>query len=72
MKVKRSEWNGLCDRIDELQKELAMVRRETLMQISTGDVLMNVIVPEILKHLKLEARHGYAGLFPVKPNTKGD
>ena len=65
MKLKRREWNAMCTRVENLQRELAEVRRQTLMPISTGDVLISVIVPELLRHLKLEARHGYAGLFPA-------
>lgn len=65
MKLKRSEWNAMCTRVEELQRDLAEVRRNTLMPISTGNVLMQVILPELLAHLKLEAKHGYAGLFPI-------
>jgi hypothetical protein len=65
MKLKRSEWNALCMRVEELQKELDAVRRNTLMEISTGEVLINCIVPQILEHLKVKGVHGYYGLQPL-------
>lgn len=46
----------MCDRLDELQRELAEVRRNTIMQVSTGEILTNVILQDLLAHLKLEAR----------------
>lgn len=67
MKVTKTEWNHMWDTINALQKELAEVRQNTLMPISTGDVLINVIVPRLLDHLGLQAQHGYCGLSAIAP-----
>lgn len=69
MKVKRKEWNAMCTKIEDLERELQGMRLAVHMHISTGEVYVSAIVPLLLAHLKLEARHGYAWLFPIESQS---
>jgi hypothetical protein len=67
MKVKRKDWEALQAKVESLVALVQETRSENLMPIKTGGVLTSVIVPAILDHLNVEARHGYSQLFPKAP-----
>jgi len=66
LKVKRKEWEALHARIARLEADLREAKAGVLMQSKTGPVLLNVVVPMILDHLKVESRHGYGWLQSIE------
>lgn len=66
MKIKRREWEELNARVAKLEADLRQSKSGLLMPTRTGPILVNVIVPMILSHLKVESRHGYGWLLPLE------
>lgn len=64
MKVKRKDWEALHARIKQLEFDVKQAHSDVLMQARTGPVLLNVVVPSILRHLNMEVRHGHHDLQP--------
>jgi hypothetical protein len=65
MKVRRKDWEALQAKLTRLEADVREARRGTLMDTKTGLVLTSVVVPAILRHLKVESRHGHWDLLPA-------
>lgn len=72
MKITRQEWEELNAKVARLEVELREAKQGILMQVKTGPVLLNVVVPMILEHLKAEVRHGYSWLQPTSNTSCPD
>lgn len=66
MKVKRTEWEALQAKVSRLESDLRITQMNQLIQLDTGPLLASVAVSMLLRHFKLEARHGYGELFPTE------
>jgi hypothetical protein len=69
MKVKRKDWEALHARIKQLEFDMKLAHSNALMQSRTGPILLNVVVPMILRHLKVETRHGFSEVQPVSESA---
>lgn len=72
MKVKRKDWKALQRKIERLQMDLRIAEQNALVHVETGTILSSVLVSQLLRHLKLRARHGHAELLSESKDTSHD
>jgi hypothetical protein len=72
MKVKKKDWEALNARLLELEGQMREAKQGILMETPTGPVLVNVVVPMVLEHLKVKSVHGYGWLLSEEDSAQID